>query len=235
MNKKVWNDDKSMMVIINTTASKILSLADGEKSFTDLLKESYSGSLSIDDMNRESFEKYNLATELNDRFLQSATFCISMWERGLLNFKVVQNKSNQPFMSPIMTSTIGEGGELLFDKVVEIIMAQKNEPSIYTIFNQYKANLVMLLAYDALLMAFTGEIESHNQEDVKENDFPQFITGYIEPKSLMGKYDIGEGAPTKLGVVMAAAGAAAAWDVAKTAAAEIGTTAGKIVGEMESR
>lgn len=235
MNKKVWREDKTMMFIVNATASRILSLADGKKSFNDILKESYSGSLNIEDMNVESLEKFNLATELNDRFLQSAAFCINMWERGLLNFKVVQDKMDDMFISPIVSGTIDSKGEILVEKAVESILTLENEPGIYKSFNQFKANLTMLLAYDMLLITFTSNIEDHDQEAVLDNDLPQFKTGYLQPMLLTGKPEIGEDASVRLGSFATSIVIHVAWDLAKTAAAEAGTSAGDIVGKMESR
>jgi hypothetical protein len=93
----------------------------------------------------------------------------------------------------------------------------------------------MLLAYDMLSVTFTSNVEDHDQEVVLDNDLPQFKTGYLQPGLLTANREIEGDASVKLSPMMTAIGVNVAWDIAKTAAAEAGTTAGDIVGRMESR
>ena len=235
MNNKVWNEDKTMMIIVNETASRILSLADGNKSLNEILKESYSGILKIEDLNTESLEKLNLANDLNDRFLQTVSFCISMWERDLMKFKLAQTNVVDKFISPIINSSIDSHGEINVEKVYSSIRTGAKEQSIYHAYNQYKSNIAMLLAYDILSVSFNAKLESYDQEVLQNSDLPQFKTGYLKPSIQISNKSMGGDNTVRLSPMMTAIAVNVAWDVAKTAAAEAGTMAGDIVGRMESR
>lgn len=195
MNKKVWREDKKMMVIVNQTANNILALADGKKPFNNLIEESFRGGLNIGQLNLESMETINLAAELEDRFLQSAVFCVSMWERGLLKLRVAKGELDKMIVSPLLQSVISNNGEIGIITVIEKLAAQRSDPAeVYAAFNLFRANLVMLLAYDKLLMTFTGTIEDFNdQEMLPDTYWPQFRIGYLQPGLIVTKASAGEG------------------------------------------
>jgi len=226
MNTKVWRDDKTMMYFINSTASEILSLADGKKLFSDLVTESFVGS-KIEKINDETLESFHLGTEINDRFLQTATFCVSMWERGILKFKISQTNLGSLSISPLLTKTIESNGDITVEKAYSII-SKEDIMTKYKIYNQFKANLAMLLAYDMLLITFTGNIENCDKDVVLDNNLPQYKIGYLQPGLLTNIP--GEMTRSVSGYIVGAL----VGEVVKTAAQEAGTTLGKIVGEMES-
>lgn len=209
MNKRVWRKDRKLMVIVNATANNILALADGKKPFNDILKESFPGSLDIGQLNLESLEKVNLAAELEDRFLQSAVFCVSMWERGLLKLTAAKGDFDKMIVSPLLQSVIGNDDEISIVTAIEKLAAQKGEPAgIYAAFNQFRTNLVMLLAYDMLLITFSGTIEDYSDQDmVPDTYLPQFRIGYLQPGLILTKPLVGEdGKPIRVEPATAIAG-----------------------------
>jgi len=193
-NKKVWRDDMKIMVIVNATANNILSLADGKKPFSNLVEESFRGGINIGQLNLESMETVNLAAELEDRFLQSAVFCVSMWERGLLKLRVAKGEPDKMIVSPLLQSISDNDGNIEIATAIEKLAEQKGEPAgTYAAFNQLRANLVVLLAYDKLLVTFTGTIEDYNdQEIVPDTNWPQCRIGYLQPGLIVTKPSTGE-------------------------------------------
>lgn len=227
MNKKVWNDDKTTMYFINTTANKILSLADGKKSFSNLVTKAFAGS-KIGSINNEALENFDLETQLNDRFLQSTIFCISMWERQLLKFKISKTNAENVFISPLLAKVIDSNGDLSVEKAYRIL-SKEDETTEYKLYNQFKANLALLFAYDMVLVKFTGSIEDCDDTVVVDSDLPQYKIGYLKPDFSADIAGVGT-----RGIIAGAALSALVGKVIDSAP-EIGTTAGKIVGEMESR
>ena len=230
MNKKVWRDDKTMMYFVNTTASKILSLADGKNTFSNLVIKSIAG-IKVEDINDETLESYHLKFNLNDKFLQSASFCVSMWERGLLKFKIAQTDLGNLSVSPILTESIENNGDLSVEQAYGII-SNEDEATKSKTYNQFKANLALLLAYDMLLVTFAGSIEDSDEEVLLDNGLPQYKVGYIQPGLLTEKPDEGIGirfVGEEL-IIGALVG-----HIVVTGIQETGTAAGYIVGKIQSR
>ncbi|MBC8757357.1 hypothetical protein H2O64_21995 [Kordia sp. YSTF-M3] len=231
MNKKVWHSEKTMMYFINTTASKILSLADGKKLFSNLVAEAFAGS-KIESINDETLESFQLETELNDRFFQSTAFCISMWERQLLNFKI--SNTENVTIPPLAKEAIDSNGNLTVEKAYSII-AKEDKATEYKMYNQLKANLAMLFAYDMVFIKFTGSMEDSNENVVTDSDLPRYKIGYLQPNLLKNMYNLGDNNVIRMHPILAATAGSFAADAVKVAAEEAGTTAGDIVGRMESR
>ena len=227
MNKKVWDDDKTMMYFINTTASKILSLADGKKIFGELVTEAFVWS-KIDLINDETLESFHLKTELNDRFLQSTTFCISMWEREIVKFKISKTNKENVTISPLIQSALESDGDLTAKNAYSFI-AKEDAENQYQIYNRFKANLAMLLAHDMLFVEFIGTMEDTDENIVADTDLPAYKIGYVKPELSVNL----AGVQTRSPLVGAALGVAIGKVI--DSAPEIGTSAGRIVGEMESR
>jgi hypothetical protein len=230
MNKKVWRDDHKMMYFINTTASSILALADGKNLFSDLVTQSLAGS-KMEGISDETLESFHLKSELNDRFLQTTSFCVSMWERGILQFKTAQADLGNFAVSPLLKKAISSDGSLTVKKAYGLI-AEEGEDTKYKLYNQFKANLAMLLAYDLLLVTCTGTFENTDEEVVPDHDLPNYKVGYIEPGILTQKQDGPVSIRLTGGELIIGA---LVGKVVDTAAQEAGTTLGDIVGRMESR
>jgi len=189
MNKKVWREDKKLMVIVNSNASKILALADGKKPFYNLLKEAFPSDLDVGQLNLESIEKVNMADELEDRFLHSAVFCLGMWERGLLKLVLSSGHQSKLVISSLLQSVIDDSSEISIVKTIEKLTVQESGPAeVYSVFNQLRTNLAMLLAYDMVLPSFAGTIEEYEETDVvSEGYMPQYRIGYIQPELIVTK------------------------------------------------
>ncbi len=230
MNKKVWRDDKTMMYFINTVASKILSLADGKNLFSSLVTKSLAES-KIKNINNETLEGFHLGTEINDRFLQATTFCVSMWERGILKFKISQTNLGNLGISPLLTKAIGSNGELTVENAYRII-SNEDSATKYVTYNQFKANLALLLAYDMLVVTFNGSMEDSDEDVVIDKATPHYKIGYIKPGLLTNVPESMIGIRVTGGELIVGA---LVGHVVVTAAQEAGTTAGTIVGKMQSR
>jgi hypothetical protein len=180
MNKKVWREDKSMMFFVNTAAGKILSLANGKNTLNEILKESFPERIDIGQLTSESLEKVNLFADLEDRFLQSVLFCINMWERGLLQFTHNQSTQEEMALSSLLKIAEIEDGEI---EVLDIVKALSGKAdNLYDEWNKLRSNLVMLLAYNRLLVKFKGTMEEYSGPDiVPDNNVPQFKAGYLKP------------------------------------------------------
>ena len=189
MNKNVWREDKTVMLVVNATASRILLLADGKKSFSALLAESFPGSLDLGQLHPESLARANLAVELEDCFLQSAVFCVHLWERGLLKLAVAPGELGTMLVSPLLQRCIGSDGAIEIGTAIEKLAAQKGEAAaLNAALNQFRSNLVTLFACDKLLIAFTGSIEDHSDQDlVPDTLWPQFRIGYVQPGLILTK------------------------------------------------
>jgi hypothetical protein len=180
MNKKVWREDKSMMFFVNTAAAKILSLADGKTTSNEILKESFPEKIDIGQLNTESLEKVNLFADLEDRSLQSAMFCINMWERGLLHFTYNQGTPEALTVSALLKAAKTENGDIDLLKIVKALTPESG--NLYDEWNMLRSNLVMLFAYNGLLINFTGTTEEYSGQDiVPDNNLPQFKAGYLKP------------------------------------------------------
>jgi hypothetical protein len=233
MDKKIWHKDKSMMHLINTSSSKVLALADGKKPFSKLVNESLVGS-DIEITNNKTLESFNLETELNDRFLQVTTFCISMWESEILNFRLSKTNPENVTISPILKEIVDSDGNFTVRDAYGII-AKETKENEYKMYNRLKGNLAMLLAYDMLFIEFTGSIEDSEESSIIDNDLPQYKVGYLKPDFLKDPNDLGGEITTRIHPALAAIAGGFAADAVKVAAEEAGTSAGRIVGEMESR
>lgn len=189
MNKKVWRKDKKLMIIVNSTASKILTLADGKKPFNDLSKEVFLGDLDIGQLNLEIIETANIAAELADHFLHSAMFCVGMWEKGLLKLVLSSGDQSKLVVSSLLQSVIDDSNEISIVKTLEKLSVQGSGPAeVYSEFNQLRTNLAMLLAYDMVLPSFAGAIEEYDETDVvSEGYLPQYRIGYLQPGLIVTK------------------------------------------------
>ncbi|AXG71553.1 hypothetical protein KORDIASMS9_03810 [Kordia sp. SMS9] len=233
MDKKVWHKDKSMMHLINASSSKVLALADGKKPFSKLVNESLVGT-DIEITNTKTLESFNLETELNDRFLQVTTFCISMWECEILNFRLSKENPENITISPILKEIVDSEGNFTVRDAYSII-AKETKENEYKMYNRLKGNLAMLLAYDMLFIEFTGSIEDSEESNIIDNDLPQYKVGYMKPEFLKDPHDLGGDIVTRIHPALVAIAGGFAADAVKVAAEEAGTTAGDIVGRMESR
>jgi hypothetical protein len=180
MNKKVWREDKSMMFFVNTAAGKILSLANGKNTLNEILKKSFPERIDIGQLSTESLEKVNLFADLEDRFLQGAMFCINMWERGLLHFTYNQGTPEAITVSSLLKNTKTKNGDIDLLKIVKALTPETD--NLNDEWNRLRSNLVMLFAYNGLLINFKGEVEEYSGQDiVPDNNLPQFKAGYLKP------------------------------------------------------
>ncbi len=180
MNKKVWREDKSMMFFVNTAAAKILSLANGTTTLNEILQESFPERIDIGQLSTESLEKINLFADLGDRFLQSAMFYINMWERGLLHFTYNQATPEAISVSALLKAAKTENGDIDLLKTVKALSRETD--NLNDEWNRLRSNLVMLFAYNGLLINFKGTIEEYSGQDiVPDNNLPQFKAGYLKP------------------------------------------------------
>lgn len=210
MNRLVWRNDKEIMVLVNSSGASVLSSMDGNKVFSEVVEEAFKGqSGEVARANPADLKQFSLASEYEDRFLQSAAFMVALWSRGFVNFLFKGSDIESIPTSPIVRKIAKAQKPLTVFQVLGELSAQYKQDfrKLYAAFHQEQAQINMLLVRDMLIPVWEGEAEPFDKPDViPDTVLPQYGIGYVKPSLIekLGEAAHGDGAKVEPATAIAA-------------------------------
>lgn len=178
-------------------------------------------------------QQFSQIDDYEARYLETATFIINLWTKGLILLK----RQDQGGKNDTNNDNINEFIRGLTEfKVEQIILKLEkkygtDEARKHQIFHKVHLKLVSLLIEEHLAPQFIGTIgELTDKGSMIDSINPRFEIGYIKPSMLNAASATNTSKATTVGTTIACGGII----VTVGAVAEVGTTAGRTVGEWES-
>ena len=87
MNTKIWRNDRELMVFVNSTGSALLAEMKGAQVLSKIIEQVFSEKgKELSGAHLGDFDFICRASLYEDRFIQAASFTISLWLRGFVSF-----------------------------------------------------------------------------------------------------------------------------------------------------
>ena len=188
MNTKIWRKDREIMLIVNSTGSKFLSLMDRQRTFSEAVNETFDPKVSFfADMNFSDPSNLALVFEFEDRFLQSATYALSLWSRDLISFDLNPKMTGQiEASSEVISKIVGQDRPISVSSVLDQLYLKYNKdyPKIYSAFIHEQGTIFSLFPKDMLLPVFKGGEEIFEGNDwFLIRSFPNMLSDMSNPAS----------------------------------------------------
>lgn len=234
MNRQVWRDDKEIMLIVNQRGIDMINVMNGKQTLIEMVDQVYSDATAgLDIIKLEDMQQFSQIDDYEARYLETATFIINLWTKGLILLK----RQDQGGKNDTNNDNINEFIRGLTEfKVEQIILKLEkkygtDEARKHQIFHKVHLKLVSLLIEEHLAPQFIGTIgELTDKGSMIDSINPRFEIGYIKPSMLNAASATNTSKATTVGTTIACGGII----VTVGAVAEVGTTAGRTVGEWES-
>ncbi len=185
MNKQIWRTNRDFMILVNSTGSQLLSMMNGDKSLLSVIRETFSDTEGIfHKMSLSDLNKFNQASEFEDRFLTSSSFILSLWSRGFINLDVAVEAEKQLSAGSILKKFFDAHASVSSGHILHEIfeMHQGHSEKAMEMFFKTQTEISALLSHGAVHPVFNGIMEDYKNEDiVPDNLTPMYKIEYIKP------------------------------------------------------
>lgn len=234
MNRQVWRDDKELMIIVNLRGIDLINSMNGKRTLIEMVDQVYSDATAgLDIIKLEDMQQFSQIDDYEARYLETASFIIKLWTKGLITLKRKNQKGENNTNNDIMNELIGSLTEIKVEQII-LILEKKygtDEALKHQMFHKVHLKLLSLLIEGQLAPQFIGTMdELTDKGNLTHSINPKFKIGYIKPTMLEAVSGTNTSKATTVGTTIACGGII----VTVGAVAEVGTTAGRTVGEWES-